>query len=257
MIETTNLMSLDLSIFIVLFGALFLYFGKIIGDTKVEKYEKLGYYIEGLIFSSVFVFIPFIFAYYLKDVFRISSLNLFFIQIPILGCLTWNIFTHEYLRRHGLLGELKKAAEQKLNQIKEQNSIMGKVANREGWIMSGVESVYYNIPIKLFGNKYILLLFSFETMLSNFRLFESTELIFFGVSLLFTFLILTMVALAYGYNNADYPYAKIYLGDDKIIEGKIVKFGDYVYLVKDDKMFFVNQDKITYVEKSLFKEKRV
>ena len=49
--------------------------------------------------------------------------------------------------------------------------------------------------------------------------------------------------------------AKVYLVDEKIIEGKIVKFGDYVYLVKDDKKFFINQDKITYVEESLFKEK--
>lgn len=256
MIETTNLTSVDLSIFIVLFGALFLYFGKIIGDTKVEKYEKLGYYIEGLIFSSVFVFIPFIFAYYLKDVFIISSLKLFFIQIPILGCLTWNIFTHEYLRRHGLLGKLKKTAEQKFNQIKEQNSIMGKVANREGWIMSCVESVYYNIPIKLLGNKFVLLFFSFETISSNFQLYESSELLIFGISLIFTFFILTMVAMAYGFGNANYPPAKIHMIDGEIIEGKILKISEYVYLLKDDKKIFINGDKINYFEENLFQDKK-
>lgn len=257
MFELTQLTGVDLSIYIILLGAILLFFGKVVADTKVEKYDKLGYYIEGLIFSGVFVFIPFLFVYYIKDILRIPALILFFIQLLILVFLTWNIVAHEYFRRHGLIGEFKKIAVQKLNQIKGHNSFIGTAAkSRESWILSYVESVYYNIPIKLFGNKLVLLFFSFETILSNFQLYESNELLIFGISLLFTFLILTMVAMAHGFNNAYYPPAKIHMVDGEIIEGKILKISDYVYILKDDKKIFINGDKINYFEENLFKDKK-
>ena len=69
--EITQLINGNVSLLIVLFGALLLYFGKVISDTKVERYDKLGYYIEGLFFLAVYVFIPFLFAYYIKNVIKI------------------------------------------------------------------------------------------------------------------------------------------------------------------------------------------
>ena len=64
-----------------------------------------------------------------------------------------------------------------------------------------------------------------------------------------------MVALAYGFGNAYYPLGKIYMVDGSIIEGKILKFGEYVSVLKDDKKIFINNDKINYIEESKFKEK--
>jgi len=61
--------------------------------------------------------------------------------------------------------------------------------------------------------------------------------------------------MAYGYRNARYPLAKIYLDDGKEIEGKILKFGDFIYVLEGDKKTFVNMDKVKYIEESLFKEK--
>jgi hypothetical protein len=34
-----------------------------------------------------------------------------------------------------------------------------------------------------------------------------------------------------------------------------LKFGKYVSLIKDEKKIFINEDRISYVEESLFKEK--
>lgn len=75
--EIFKLASLDISILIILFGALLLYFGRIIGETKVEKYDQLGYYEEGLLFSAVFIYIPSLIAYYIyfKSPLVVSSLN--------------------------------------------------------------------------------------------------------------------------------------------------------------------------------------
>jgi len=44
--------------------------------------------------------------------------------------------------------------------------------------------------------------------------------------------------------------------DGSIIEGKILKFGEYVHVLKDDKKIFINQDKINFVEESKFKIKK-
>ena len=65
-----------------------------------------------------------------------------------------------------------------------------------------------------------------------------------------------MVALAYGFGSAYYPPGKIYMADGSVIEGKILKFGEYVCVLKEDKKIFINNDKINYVEESKFKESR-
>ncbi|MCJ7626275.1 MAG: hypothetical protein MUO76_22520 [Anaerolineaceae bacterium] len=274
MFELTQFTTVYLSIFIILLGAIFIYFGKLIGDTQVEKYDKLGYHIEGLFFFAVYIFLPFLIAYYINDIFRVTSWVPLFVQLFILVCLPWNLKAHESLRKLGLLevtkNEFNKRANQKLNEIKEHDSFVGRLIKSrygEDWFKSkyGISYVdfyssifaytYYKIPIKLFGNKYILLFFSLLTIYSNFQFYKDGELITFGFSLLLSLFILTMVALDYGYSNAYYPPAKIYLSDGETIEGKVLKFGEYVYLIKDDKKLFINKDKITYVEESVFKEK--
>jgi len=113
----------------------------------------------------------------------------------------------------------------------------------------------YEIPIKIFGNKRVLLFFSFLTILSNFQIYTYDKQLKFLGSVFLTFFILTLIAMAYGYRNARYPLAKIYLDDGKEIEGKILKFGDFIYVLEGDKKTFVNMDKVKYIEESLFKEK--
>ncbi len=70
MFEITQFTISDIPIFIILFSALFLYFGIIIGSTQIQKYDKFGYYQVGLLFFIKFIYIPSLIAYYfyLKNV---------------------------------------------------------------------------------------------------------------------------------------------------------------------------------------------
>jgi hypothetical protein len=264
MIDLIQLTGSNVSIYIILIGALLLYFGKIIGDTKVGRYDKLGYYIEGLFFFAIFVFIPSLLAYYVKNLLNLSLVMLYFVQLVILGCLSWNFRAHYYFRKHGLVGKLQERLKQELDQIKNRPSTFGfLVRTKEEWFKSkfGVDFVefnilaWYKIPIKIFGDKKVLFLFSFVAILSSFYVFETGNLLFFGTSIIFTVFILTMIATAYGFGDVYYPPAKIHMEKGEFVEGTILKFGDFIYLLKGDRKIFVNKDKVTYIEESLFKEK--
>jgi len=265
MFEITQFTNLDITIFIAMIGGIFLYFGEIIGSTQVEKYDKSGYYIDGLFFSLFCIFIPFILAYniYIKNLLNLPPWVFLVVQLVVFSCLTWTLIAYES-KRYDLLDEVKKKAEQRLIQVKEQNSFKGnllknwedrfKSKHGHGYIEYGFFH-FYESPIKLFGNKITLLIFSFLTLLSNLWLYKLEGLSFL-TSMVFTFLILTLIALAYGFGNAYYPPGKIYMVDGSIIEGKILKFGEYVHVLKDDKKIFINQDKINFVEESKFKIKK-
>ncbi len=256
---------LNSSFLIILIGAIFIYFGKIIGDTKVEKYDRLSYYIEGLIFSSVFVFLPFIFAWYLfsKNVILHSFTHILFLQLFILGCLYWNLQAHHLLRRYDLLGEFKKRLRKEFEKLKNENSIKGRIARKEKRFKQkfGIDFVelsilgLYSIPIKFFGNRLLLIFFSFITIWGTLSLINA-EIIQIAISLFFSFIILTMIALAYGFGIAYYPFVRIYLKNNKIIEGKILKFGDFVYILKENRKLFVNSSEIVLLEESLFKGRK-
>jgi hypothetical protein len=263
MLETFQYSSIDVSVYIILFGALILYFGKVIGDVKVESYGRLGYSIEGVFFFFMYNFLPFIFAYYVKEMFNLPFWILLSIQIFIIFALFLNFMANEF-RRHGLLENFKSRVEDKVNKTKKRESFLGcLIKSKESLVktqfgLSYTELgilAYYTIPIKIFGNKMTLFMFSFLAILPNFYWFKSEVSLPFGISIVFTFIILTMIASAYGFGNAYYPPAKIYMDNGEIIEGKILKFGDFIYLLKRDKKIFINKDKINHVEESLFKEK--
>jgi len=264
MFELFQFSSIDISVYIILFGALILYFGKVIGDTKVERYDKVGYSMEGVFFFCIYIFLPFLLVYYVKDVFSLPFWIMLFTQISILGALLWNFIANVLLRKYGLREDFKKRSTEKIEKIKEQESFLGSLIKRKESVFKATFGLSYNewnlliwdtIPIKVFGGKRVLFLFSFLAILSNFYSFESGVLLNLGMSLLLTFFILTMSATAYGFGDAYYPPAKIYMDDGKIIEGKILKFGDFVYILSENKKFFINKNEINYIEESLFKEK--
>lgn len=263
MLDLSQVTEWQISLLIVIIGALILYFGKLIADTKVEKYDKLGYYIEGLFFFIVYVTVPVIFAYYIRDIIRFHPSFYFFIQVVLISCLSWNLRANEYLRKHGLIDEVKRKTRIRLEELKTSDTIKGRLIKKYEEIfkkrfrMDYVDLfilAVYRIPIEYFGNKYVLLLFSFLSVFSSISLLNE-NIIILAISLLITFFILSLIALAHGFRTAYYPPAKIYLEDGKIIQGKILKFGEYVYLLRGDKKIFVNERKIKYIEESLFKEK--
>ena len=251
MFEIPQLMSLNIPIFIIIIGVIFLYFGRIIGSTKVEKYDKTGYYTEGLLFFAIYVYTPTLLAYYIysKYPFTISSSVSIGIQGFIVIFLFWNLIINELKRNEMLdLDEIKKKAKEKQYQILEHFRL--NTIDYTIYLTKIIDLVFDTIPIKIFGYMYILIFFSFLTIISNIKLYESWELLILGFSLLFAFLIFTLIALAYGFSNANHPLGKIYMDNDNIIEGKILKFDEYVLILKDDKRILINKDKINFVEES-------
>lgn len=181
-----------------------------------------------------------------------------FIQIVLLICLSWNLISNEYFIKYELLNDPKllKKADEKYEHIKMEDSFIGRIIkkNESVDIIKLFDLFYYKIPIKIIGSKLLLFIFSFITIILNLQLYKSSDLLIFGFSLLLAFFILTMVALAYGYGNAYYPIGKILMVDGTIIQGKILKFGEYISVLKDDKKIFINKEKITYIEESKFKK---
>jgi sRNA-binding regulator protein Hfq len=250
----------NLSVVIIFLAALLYYFGKLIGDVKVEKYEKTDYYIEGLSFSLIYIVLPFVAVLLLTQYANLylplwASLVL---QIVTLGCMGLSAFAHEYLRRHGGLSRFKKLSQEKIEQLKKHHPIFAHVTKKGLTELLLLE--YYEFPIKVIGNKNVLFLFSiiilwgYYSCISLETAFQPSTIF---LSIL-AFVNLSSLALTYGYAKSYYPQAKIVLENGNEINGKVLKFGEFVYLLKEneEKKLFINKEKIVYVEESLYKEKK-
>lgn len=253
-----SISSIEISIYLIIIAGSLLYFGKLIGDVKVERYDKISYYIEGLIFSSIFVFIPLILALYL------FSHNIVFnsyiaipIQFVVLCFISRNIKVQKVLRRYGLLEEFKKRLRIMLEKFKDKNSIKAWAIKKEDWFKN-IDYIELNVKrlyeflTKIFENKFLLFFISFTTIWITISTINRSILVM-AISSLFTFFILSMIAISYSFATAYYPYAKIYLKNDKVIDGKLLKFGNFIYLIKDDKKIFINSSEIVFIEENLFK----
>ncbi|MCL6579877.1 MAG: hypothetical protein K6T73_10975, partial [Candidatus Bathyarchaeota archaeon] len=256
----------NLSLIIIAIATLLYYFGKLIGDVKVEKYEKTDYYVEGVLFSLICIMLPLVPVLLLTQYANlyIPFLPSLFLQIIILGCLWLSAFAHTYLRQHGALSKFRKLVHEKVEKLKKEQHLVAiieeKVKNSTKKDLTEIySSAFYKVPIKVFGNVSVLLLFSFVILWSSYSCI-SPDVAFLPSTILLsvlTFLNMTFLALTYGYANAYYPPAKIVLENGNEINGKVLKFGEFVYILKEneEKKLFINKDKIVYIEESLYKGK--
>lgn len=272
--DYTNLTSI-FSFGFILLGALIYYFGLFIGSTRVEEYDKTGYYIYGFFFFITYLLIPFGIVLFVNEVLSqypnylldirliIYEKSTFFIllHIIILSSISLNVKANHFLNKFGLLGKAKTEFNQHFEKVEEQFKEMGidvsaffvKLWKKEPSEM--FEFVFYDIPIKI-GNVKILFVFSNMSIYLSYHYFKHDfALMIVFVSCLFTFLTLTFIAMSVGYNGAHYPIAKIQTNDGTIFNGKILKFGKYVYLLDGNKKIFINANNINYVEQCLLKEK--
>lgn len=119
----------NISFLLIVFAATFLYFGRIIGDTKVEKFDKIEYYITGFCFTIIYVLFPLaitIEIYRFFD-FRLSLPFVFVVQFVILLSLLLNFRAHYILRKHGFIEIFKKEIERKISERKRKKSTLGKL----------------------------------------------------------------------------------------------------------------------------------
>lgn len=255
----------NLSLIVVILAASLYYFGKLIGDTKVEKHERTDCYIEGLFFSLIYIALPFVVVLLLTQYAQIylPFWLALLLQAVILGCLWLSVVANEYLKKLGLLTQFRKLSRERIQQLKKAHPI---VASAEDTTSSTTKKdytdllslAYYKIPTQVFGNKNVLLLFSLGILWSAYSLIGLETIIhpFSILIAILTFLNLTFLAIAYGFTTAHYPFAQIVLENGDKISGKVLKFGDFVYVLNESekKKLFVNMDKIVYVEESLFKQ---
>lgn len=264
MVDIAQLSVLDISGLAVIISGALLYFGKVVGDTKVERYDKFGYYIDGLYFSVILIILPLLLAHFTKTRIQLPALPLYFIQIFLLITLTWNFRAHHILRKHGLVGEFRRRMEKKLEDIKGRKSFFGQLIDihenkfKKKYGLSYVDLsvlIQYNIPIRFFGSKLVLFSYSFVAILSTLYVIESGDFLFSAASIILTFFVLTFVGTAYGFGSVYYPPVSIHLENGEVVEGRLLKFGDFIYVLKGDEKIFVNRDRVKYFKESLFKEK--
>lgn len=260
---------------IILLGALIYYFGTVIGSTKVEEYDKIGFYLEGVFFIIPYLLFPFVIITLMEDyfvqnpeflsnqrlIFNDYSLWLLLIQLFLSLCLGYNITLNTYLKRYELLEKTKNTLAESFNLKIENFKENGFQINKSFQVFShrlvGIfVFLLYTIPMKIFGNKILLWIFSFLIISITYYYFKiETSLQTIALSLLLSFLALTYIAISVGFISAYYPPARIRLNNGDKIEGKVLKFGKFVHLITYDKKYLVNSSQISYVEESLSKEK--
>jgi len=259
MFDITQFLTLDISIYLALAGALFYYLGRVIGSTRVADYDRMVCYIYGLFFSVIYIVIPLMLIHLISEYVRLPS-NFFIIptsvilialQVMVFCFLSLNFKANYYLRRFGLLDEYKKQLEKVSNLAQEHTEVFKEIFGMDYIRINTL--IHYEIPIKI-GNRYILFIFSLITLASTYYFFMRENLLSFSISLLLTFFIITLSATALGYKTAHYPQAKIYLDNGNTLQGKILRYDDLVHILSEDRHIQVNKEKIMYIEKPLYKK---
>lgn len=223
------------SISIVLIGSLIYYFGKCLGDTKIEEYDKVSYYISGLFFFLGYILAPFVlvilfnnffdnnpnFIPDLRGIVYHNSTLLLLLQFFVLACTSRNVNTHQFLNRLGLLEkaktDFKDQFEKKAKKYHDDYNLnlidnlkpISKKSPPELF-----ELIFYTIPIRIFGNKILLFIFSIILIYISYFYIEVNETItVIFASILLSFASFTMIALSVGFSSAYYPPAKIKMKD--------------------------------------------
>lgn len=252
---------LEISIAIVAFSAILYYFGRIIADTHVEQADKPVLYVAGFIFVGFFILVPGGIVYYIKDYLAwIPKLTLLLLQIVMFSMLSWAVKTYEYFLKHGLLDVFQEKYREKLEEIKKDNALLGNIIAVYETMKNNKDPVSTFSSIleanrKISSNYLFLMLVSTISIFSLYRAISENSLIFIASTSVLGFFLFTMMALVYGFSTAYYPPAVIHLKNGEILQGKLLKFGDFVYLLDPEQKvkIFINKQEIMYLEESLFK----
>lgn len=252
----------NISVFVLTIAASLYYFGKLIAGVRVEQYAKEDYYIQGLVFSLMYVVVPFLVVLLI-----VGSLKLYFpIWISVFFQIVIMIFLSMVLQfnlaKYSLFSQFKPALQKGFDERKKKSSILVFAdETMTKFTKKNLAENYFAIQeafAKYIVNYYTLFLLSIILVWSIYSTLLLQQLLdppSIFISIL-TFINFTFLALGYGYVNIYYPPARIILEDGKDLTGKILKIGKFVHIVKDDegKKLFINASKIMYVEESMFKE---
>jgi len=215
----------DGSVIVAVFGAMILYFGKLMSDIDVESHDRLDYSVMGGIFTSVWIIIPGAIAY----ASYISNFN------PLIRSTLWDsIFYFVPLLFAVLL----------LQNIKENAKL-----KKEGKPSRTSKKFF----IKYIGNILVLWGFSCFSIISTFYLFSfiTVDIIKFVISSITTFFVLSLAAMSYAYSKNTFPVVRIYLKNDSpFIEGKVLKYANFILILENGKEVRINKDAILRIDRT-------
>ena len=250
---TNNLLDLSSAIIIVL-TAILLYFGKVIADTKVEKYEKTDLIISGLFFTLIFILFPIalnVFFYQKGWVFPIAQWIIVLFQLVLMGIYA-KYNAYKDIKKYELEDEYNKRFDEKIGEVKK-NKVISKFVNQKPELIKKSLNIF-DIIFKFFENSKVLLFFAIAIFYSLMVTINNGTLLSITTIAILSFVNLSLIAITHGLSTAYYPPSKITLSDGKTIEGKTLKFGEFVYIIKKDKKYFINKDQIKIIEQDKMKK---
>jgi sRNA-binding regulator protein Hfq len=236
---------------VILISAIIYYFGVRWGETHVEEYNVASQYFAGILFMINFVLKPYVVIYgvtrFIEFIFELfseyntfqlsffkSEINLFLNYLQyLLIIIPYFLIVLEYLILRFIRLNVKKFEEMRKSLVKFYEFDCTKIKVWE-WLL--LESTPYLVAVIIYG------------------LYELNEIYKLSIpliilpSFLIAFLIFTNLAFCEGYCEAHYPKGNIYCKNGRIIEGIILKYANYVYLLTENEKCLINRDDISYIE---------
>jgi len=256
--------AIDLSGVVLLLGAMVFYFGKLIGDVQVERYDKRSYQVQGAMFIFNFILLPSLVLagvhHYMYQVLAwdISGTTIFVSLLFISAIYAGQNTLNKLLLRYDIHTENR--------YTRKWESQLENVQETTGRDISGIfESKFNTTPRQWFT----------QTARFGRNLFEAKKMRFFSaltiLLLLYhgltvgggfaiataslAFIGLSGIAFATGYEQAHYPTAIIRTEDGREIKGKILSFDDYLTVWTDDDKRQIKKEHIADIIESKWQDR--
>lgn len=237
--ETSTLLSG--SIIVAVTGTIIYYFGKISMPEQNNKNPDIfNYYNQGISFTLLYIILPFILICFLDFIYNSKVHSLFLMNpqpilklitiiIPFIPAVVYSIL---YL----IYRNINQQISDKL--YKYHSSIISLIL------------VLISIIIILANYLLFKYIFQFINLFPeiNKSSFLSLYLAFSIFSITYSFISFTQIASIYSAFHTNYNRYKIYLECGMIIEGVILKYGDFIEIQTDETMIAINKEKINYIE---------
>lgn len=223
---------------VILVSAAVYYFGVRWGETKVEEYSVASHYFAGVLFVINYLLGPYILILLVEFFIEnyapyFSNLSIFKLKIDsfwaFVLCLL--LLFVEYVMHKIVHLNTKRFVEKRKSLDKFETFECQKINQCERFLL------LYLIPFLV-----IIIIYGFYKLNAPF------EIIF--PSFIIAFLTFTNLAFCAGHCNARFPKAIVYLKNGMIINGIILKIGNYLYVLSENKTYLINRDNICAIKVS-------
>ena len=239
----------DWSLFIAVIGAIAFYFGKLISEVSPLKENKYVNYVQGTIFIALFVIFPPLVLYTLsqKYNFIINPYVAFILQLIIISYLGYrlNCLNMEKIKLKEYINKIvKKKTEEVSARLNLKTSKNKKSDN------NAFNTVFFwKIP------NYLLLVLSILIYyLTLCVILTDVKIIILFISILFTLVSISIIAIIYGWNiiGWKYPLVTIYLDNGSKLKGELTKIEEgFINIIDGNKIYHINSSKSLYIKKEI------